>query len=58
MEYNVLCNNRFSLDSEAVKAIESILSAEKTAELTVRNGKLIIWETRSKKKYESTVAIR
>ena len=58
MGYNGMCKNRVLLDEQAVKQIESILTDEKTAELSVRNGKLVIWETRSKKKYESTVAIR
>ena len=46
------------LDEKTIKAIEEILSADKTAELAIKNGKVIVWETRSKKKYEATVTLR
>lgn len=46
------------LDEKTIKAIEEILIANRTAELAVRNGKVIVWETRSKKKYEATVTLR
>lgn len=46
------------LDEKTIKAIEEILSANRTVELAVRNGKVIVWEMRSKKKYEAAVTLR
>ena len=41
---------------EAVRAMNEILSRGKGVELAVRNGKVVIWETASKKKYEAVIA--
>lgn len=45
-----------TLSSKAVKEINEILSRGKGVEIAVRNGKLVIWEMNSKKKYEVAVA--
>lgn len=45
-----------SLSPKAVKEINEILSRGKGVEIAVRNGKLVIWEMNSKKKYEVAVA--
>lgn len=45
-----------SLSPQAVSTINSILSAGKGVEIRVLNGRLVIWETGSKKKYEVVVA--
>lgn len=37
---------------ELIRAIEEILSAGKTVEIAVRNGKIVVWAVNSKKKYE------
>lgn len=47
-----------SLSPSAVKQMEEILSAGKGLEARVINGRLVIWETASKKKYEVVVAGR
>ena len=44
------------LSPKAVKEINEILSRGKGVEIAVRNGKLVIWEMNSKKKYEVAVA--
>ena len=38
---------------EAVRTMNEILSRGKGVELAVRNGRLVLWETASKKKYEA-----
>ncbi len=45
-----------NLSPKAVQEINEILSRGKGVEIAVRNGKLVIWEVSSKKKYEVTVA--
>lgn len=45
-----------ALSPKAVKEINEILSRGKGVEIAVRNGKLVIWEMNSKKKYEVAVA--
>ena len=45
-----------TLSPKAVKEINEILSRGKGVEIAVRNGKLVIWEMNSKKKYEGAVA--
>lgn len=47
-----------SLSPIAVKQMEEILSAGKGLEARVINGRLVIWETVSKKKYDVVVAAR
>ena len=47
-----------SLSPTAVKQMEEILSAGKGLEARVMNGRLVIWETASKKKYEVMVSQR
>lgn len=44
-----------NLSPKAMKEINEILSRGKGVEIAVRNGKLVIWETTSKKKYEVAV---
>jgi len=39
-----------------VREIERALSSGKSAELAVRNGKVILWSVSSKKKYELPIA--
>ena len=46
------------LDEKAKQVIEELLLSGKTVEIAIRNGNIIVWETRSKKKYEATVALR
>ena len=46
------------LSPEAVRTINQILNRGKGCEIAVRNGKLVIWETSSKKKYEVVIANR
>lgn len=45
-----------SLSQAAVQIINEMLSCGKGVEIAVRNGRLIIWETSSRKKYEVVVA--
>lgn len=40
---------------EAVRTMNEILSRGKGVEIAVRNGKLVVWETASKKKYEVVI---
>lgn len=47
---------QISLSQGAVREINSILSRGGGVEIAVRNGKLVIWETSSKKKYEVVVS--
>ena len=44
-----------SLSPKAVSQINEALSNGKEVQIAVRNHKLIIWETQSKKKYEVVV---
>ena len=46
------------LDEKTKQKIVEILSADKTAEVGIRNGKIIVWEVSSKKKYETAVTSR
>ena len=45
-----------TLSPKAIQEINEILSRGKGVEIAVRNGKLVIWEMNSKKKYEVAVA--
>lgn len=45
-----------TLSHNAVAQINEILSNGKEVQIAVRNNRLIIWETHSKKKYEVVVA--
>lgn len=38
-----------------MKEINEILSKGKVVEIAVRNGRLVIWENSSKKKYEAAI---
>lgn len=49
-------NPVISLSPKAVQEINEILSRGKGVELAVRNGKLVVWETASKKKYEVVIS--
>ena len=42
-----------NLTAKAVQEINEILSRGKGVEIAVRNGKVVVWETASKKKYEA-----
>jgi len=43
------------LTAKAVQEINEILSRGKGVEIAVRNGKVVVWETASKKKYEAVI---
>ena len=45
-----------SLSPKAVSQINEALSSGKDVQIAVRNNRLVIWETQSKKKYEVVVA--
>lgn len=45
-----------SLSTKAIQKINEILSRGKGVEIAVRNGKLVVWETASKKKYEVVIS--
>ena len=45
-----------TLSPKAVKEINEILSRGKGVEIAVRNGKLVVWELNSKKKYEVVIS--
>lgn len=49
-------NPEINLSPKAVQMINEILSHGKGVEIAVHNGKLVIWEVNSKKKYEVVVA--
>ena len=51
-----VCN--ITLDETTRQKIIEILSAKKTAEVGIRNGKIIVWEVSSKKRYETDVTER
>lgn len=40
---------------EAVQRVNEILSRGKGVELGIRNGRLVVWEIASKKKYEVVI---
>ena len=44
------------LSTRAIQEINEILSRGKGVEIAVRNGKLVVWETASKKKYEVVIS--
>lgn len=46
------------IDDKTIEKIEEIISRDKSAEVGVRNGKVIVWELSSKKKYETAVTSR
>jgi len=46
------------LSPQAVKQMEEILSSGRAVEARVLNGRLVIWENTSKKKYEVVVTQR
>nr|DAZ23220.1 MAG TPA: hypothetical protein [Caudoviricetes sp.]DAZ57950.1 MAG TPA: hypothetical protein [Caudoviricetes sp.] len=48
-------NPTITLSTRAIQEINEILSRGKGVEIAVRNGKLVVWETASKKKYEVVI---
>lgn len=48
--------NMIKLTLEFIKEIEEILTAGKTAEISIRNGKIVLWAVNSKKKTEQPIA--
>ena len=44
-----------SLSQTAIQEINEILSRGKGVEVAVRNGRLVIWELSSKKRYEVVI---
>lgn len=44
-----------NLTPKAVQEINEILSRGKGVEIAVRSGKVVVWETASKKKYEAVI---
>lgn len=48
-------NPTITLSTRAIHEINEILSRGKGVEIAVRNGKLVVWETASKKKYEVVI---
>ena len=44
-----------TLSPKAIAQINEILTNGKEAQIAVRNNRLIVWETQSKKKYEVVV---
>ena len=44
-----------NLTPKAVQEINEILSRGKGVEMAVRSGKVVVWETASKKKYEAVI---
>ena len=44
------------LSPKAIATLNEILSRGKEVEIAVRNGRLVIWETSSHKKYEVAIA--
>lgn len=46
------------LSPTAVKQMEEILTSGKGLEARILNGRLVIWETQSKKKYDVVIAER
>ena len=44
------------LTKEAVRAIEQIINGRCKAEIACKNGKICVWEVRSKTKHEEPVA--
>lgn len=48
--------NMIKLTSDFIKEIEEILNAGKTAEISIRNGKIVLWAVNSKKKTEQPIA--
>lgn len=48
-------NPTITLSIRAIQEINEILSRGKGVEIAVRNGKLVVWETASKKKYEVVI---
>lgn len=48
-------NPTITLSTRAIQEINEILSRGKGVEIAVRNGKLVVWETSSKKKYEVVI---
>lgn len=45
-----------TLPQEVVREIEKSLSHGKGVEIAIRNGKIVVWETSSKKLIEAAVA--
>lgn len=48
--------HEISLSPKAIQQINESLSNGKDVQVAVRNGRLIVWEMTSKKKYEVVVA--
>ena len=44
-----------TLSPKAIPEINEILSRGKGVEIAIRNGKLVVWELNSKKKYEVVI---
>lgn len=49
-------NPVISLSVKAIQEINEILSRGKGVEIAVRNGRVIVWEINSKKKYEVVIS--
>ena len=43
------------LDAECIAIIEDIIKKGNSAEIAVRNGKIVIWSVNSKKKHEKPI---
>ncbi len=43
------------LDAECIAIIEEIIKKGNSAEIAVRNGKIVIWSVNSKKKHEKPI---
>lgn len=43
------------LDAECIAIIEEIIKKGNSAEVAVRNGKIVIWSVNSKKKHEKPI---
>ena len=48
-------NPTITLSTRAIQEINEILSRGKGVEIAVRSGKVVVWETASKKKYEAVI---
>lgn len=47
--------DEIKLSQEMIKQIEQILANGRSAELAIRNGKVILWAVTNKKKYEMPI---
>ena len=46
------------LTPKAIRIIEEILEQERTVEIAIRNGRLVIWAVNSKKRYDEGITLR